>query len=141
MINEQFIRSGKAIFTVSNDKGEHYTYRVNRKEDKHNPNKSVFFASLLTGPDNLSDYSYMGLLDASRLKLILTKGSKVNAATTSVKVFQWALHIIAGRIELPEGYNIQHAGRCGKCAKTLTDPISVEIGIGPECRKQMGIEA
>lgn len=26
-------------------------------------------------------------------------------------------------------------GRCGKCGKTLTDPMSISFGIGPECRK------
>jgi len=28
---------------------------------------------------------------------------------------------------------IQEEERCGKCARTLTDPVSIERGIGPEC--------
>jgi len=27
------------------------------------------------------------------------------------------------------------AGRCERCGMTLTDPKSIELGIGPECRK------
>jgi hypothetical protein len=30
-------------------------------------------------------------------------------------------------------YDIQEESYCGKCGKTLTDPASIERGIGPEC--------
>lgn len=32
-----------------------------------------------------------------------------------------------------EQYDIQEANRCGKCGKELTDPVSIERGIGPTC--------
>lgn len=32
-----------------------------------------------------------------------------------------------------EQYEIQEASRCGHCGKELTDPISIERGIGPTC--------
>lgn len=31
-------------------------------------------------------------------------------------------------------------GRCGNCGRTLTDEISREMGIGPDCAKHLGIE-
>lgn len=31
-------------------------------------------------------------------------------------------------------------GQCGNCGRTLTDEISREMGIGPECAKHLGIE-
>jgi len=140
MINSTFILGGKAIFTISNNKGEHLTFRVNSKADRNDKSKTVYFASLLTGPDNLSSYTYMGLVREEDLRLIITKGSKFNSGSRSVMVFRWAMQIVQGTTNLPEGYDIQHAGRCCRCAKMLTDPISIEIGIGPECRKKMGIE-
>jgi hypothetical protein len=140
MINETFVLGGKAIFTVSNDSGEHLTFRVNGKKDRQDETKKVYFVSLLTGPDNLSSYTYMGMLKREELKLFLTRGSKFSNETKSVRVFRWAMQIINGKTDLPEGYKMQHAGRCCRCAKTLTDPDSIELGIGPECRKKMGIE-
>ncbi len=37
------------------------------------------------------------------------------------------------------GYKLVHEGRCGRCGRTLTVPESVTEGIGPECRKIMGM--
>ena len=139
MISENFLRSGKAIFTVSNGKGEHYTYRVKRKEDREDATKFVYFVQLLTGPNNMKDYTYVGLLASDRLEFIITKGSQTTRQSLSVKVFCWMLRILGGYTTLPEGYKIQNEGRCGRCAKRLTDPLSIETGIGPECRKIMGI--
>jgi hypothetical protein len=139
MINSTFILGGKAIFTVNNDKGDHLTFRVNAKKDRQDDSKTIYFVSLLTGPDNLSNYTYMGMLDKEELKLHLTKGSKFSYQTLSVNVFAWAMKVLKGESKLPEGYDIQHAGRCCRCAKMLTDPTSIEIGIGPDCLKKMGI--
>lgn len=138
MINSQFVLAGKAIFTVSNDKGEHFTYRVNSK-DARSGNGKVYFASLLTGPDNENSYSYMGLLLPERLRLKLTKGSKVGRDAKSVQVLSWALQIILKGSPLPNGYSIKHAGKCCRCARTLTEPESIELGIGPHCAQLMGI--
>lgn len=33
----------------------------------------------------------------------------------------------------------QKIGRCGHCRKTLTDAVSREFGIGPVCRKALGV--
>lgn len=30
-------------------------------------------------------------------------------------------------------YRVQEASRCGRCLRALTDPVSIEHGIGPEC--------
>ena len=35
----------------------------------------------------------------------------------------------------------QHIGRCGHCRKQLTDSESRQIGIGPVCRKHLGVES
>lgn len=31
------------------------------------------------------------------------------------------------------GERVQEASRCGRCRRTLTDPVSIDRGIGPEC--------
>ena len=33
----------------------------------------------------------------------------------------------------------QEIGKCGRCGRTLTDPVSRDYGIGPDCREIMGL--
>lgn len=40
--------------------------------------------------------------------------------------------LLAGRLN-PDML-IYHTGRCCACYKKLTDPLSIELGIGPQCR-------
>ena len=130
----KFFEGGKALFTVSNPKGEHYTYKINHKKD--NP-LEPFFVSLLTGSDNLSDYTYLGLYVPQRKTVILTKNSKYREDTIPVKVVRWAIRKVLNNEPVPEGYSIQHEGRCCRCGRILTTPESILHGIGPECMKKM----
>jgi len=137
MLNAQFITAGKATFTVDNGKGEHYTYRVEAKEASGSY-PAAHFVKLLTGPDNNADYTYIGKLQAQDLTFHLTPKSKATDDAKSIKVLRWALHMIKASKQLPEGYRIQHEGRCGRCNRVLTHPESIESGIGPECSKAIG---
>lgn len=40
---------------------------------------------------------------------------------------------------LPAGLEVWHDGACCRCGRQLTDPASVEAGIGPTCRARMGV--
>ena len=127
-----FFKGGKAIFTIANPSGEHYTFKINQPKGDNKP----FFVSLLTGSDNNSDYTYLGLYNPNQTKVILTKKSKYNDESTPVKVIRWAIKMVLLNKDLPEGYTIQHEGRCCRCGRTLTTPESIEAGIGPECAKR-----
>jgi len=135
-INKQFALAGRAIFTVSNPQGERYTFRIDRlAEDKCKPGQEPpYFAKFLTGSNNETDYSYLGML-TPQMELRATAKSPANAATAHkpFRVLAWALHVLAGRKPLPEGYTMLHEGRCGRCGRTLTVPESIESGLGPEC--------
>ena len=127
MVNMEFVFAGRAVFTVSNNKGEHFTFKVR----KHKDNDDLFFANVLSGADNM--YSYMGVLD--KRAHIVRKGKKgMSESAKSVKVLNWAMRVLDGASKLPEGYKIQHEGFCGKCGRPLTDPVSIETGLGPVCR-------
>lgn len=141
-ISIDFVLAGNATFTVENPKGEHYTYRVRAKEFSGNAVENtaepatLFFASLLTGPDNESDYTYIGRVvpvpfNAPVVKL--TAKSRLTIESKPVAVLNWALQVLAGKRGLPAGYRIRHEGRCGRCGRTLTVPESLDHGIGPEC--------
>jgi hypothetical protein len=127
----QFLMGGNATFTVANAAGDHYTFKV-RKPDERAP----FFVSLLSGPDNESSYTYLGIFNPSSVFVALTKASKFKPDSLPVQVVNWALRVINGECALPAGYAIQHAGKCGCCGRKLTHPESLLTGIGPECARR-----
>lgn len=136
----EFILAGNAYFTLRSKKtGARYTYRVSKPkpEDKDGGRLGTkWFVALLAGPENTSDYVYLGMITAGAFRL--TKASKMSITTTPVKAIAWTLQVLsAGR--LPDDLEIWHSGRCGKCGRVLTVPESVERGIGPECASQMGL--
>jgi len=127
--NPKFFEGGKALFTVSNNKGNHYTFKIRKKKD------SPYFVSLLTGPDNTSSYTYLGIFNPHHKSLFLTYASKMSLDSMPVKVFNWAINTVYEHKAIPEGYGIQHEGKCCRCGRTLTDNVSINRGIGPECMK------
>lgn len=134
MITADFVKAGYAIFTVTSKTGEYYTYKVEHSTGSENF-APAWFVQLLTGPDNTSDYSYLGLLDAKTGAVRLTKKSRYSDDSLPVKVIRWALGMVWSDKPLPEGYAIEHMGLCGHCGRALTTPESLAIGIGPKCRK------
>lgn len=136
MITRNFILGGTAIFTVSNGQGQHYTFRVDHSEGDQRF-APAWFIKMLTGPDNTSDYTYMGKIDAEMGEVVITTKSKFAAGSQAVKVAGFVLRVVWGRQELPAGYEIMHNGCCARCGRMLTVPESVESGFGPECIKKM----
>lgn len=130
MLPIEFFTAGQAVFTVSNPKKEHYTFRIDAVNDL--PHQPLFLHLLVSGSDN---FQYIGMVDRETGYVKTTKASKITEEATSFKVADWALrHAWAGK-ELPEGYKLQHEGKCGKCGRRLTHPTSLETGLGPECAK------
>jgi hypothetical protein len=127
----EFILAGKAIFTlVSQKTGVRYTYRVKKAENKSAAWPDLWFVSVLTGPDNMSSYVYIGKIQNGKFQL--TVKSRMSAKSAPVVAFDWTwTRLVAG--VLPEAVEIWHAGRCGRCGKVLTVPTSIESGYGPEC--------
>lgn len=147
-ISPEFLRAGRAIFTVANASGDHYTFRIvgSGLDDpgvevdgsivRGNPR---WFAQLLTGPDNEHDYTYLGCYNPATGDVRLTAASKMPEDSQPVRVLRWACKIVRAGRPLPAGYSIRHEGRCGRCGRTLTEPRSLECGIGPECRRKMTV--
>ena len=127
-----FLTGGKAVGTLTSDRSlKHFTYRVSAVKDADNK----FFVSLLTGPDNTSDYSYLGLLTVNydgSLAFRTTAKSCAGEDADSVRGLRWLLNRVNSERELV-GALFEHEGRCAVCARPLTNPESLERGIGPYC--------
>ncbi len=130
--NPKFFTAGRAVFTVDNGKGTHYTFRIG-----HSKPEQPLFVGLLTGPNNEADYTYMGIYNPDVQDVRLTAKSKYTNDTQPVKVIRWALKQVAKGNSLPDGYSIKHEGKCCRCGRALTDPESIELGLGPVCREQI----
>lgn len=133
-----FIAGGNAKFTlVSQRTGARYTYKVARAKDTG----TVFFVSVLAGPDNEADYVYAGIIPADKMlsadSIIVTKKSGYVRNSAPIVAIDFLLRnlnplALPGE-ELREGIEFWHEGCCCRCGRTLTVPSSIAAGIGPEC--------
>lgn len=139
-VTREFILAGDAIFTVETPDGKHYTYRIEKIEATDRW-PTVWFAKMLTGPDNDGDYSYVGKLCDFTGQVRVTAKSVLPADAYPIRLLNRVLCRVWGddhaAIERA-GFKVFHEGRCGRCARRLTTPESVTRGIGPECAKLLG---
>lgn len=128
---ERFVTGGNAYFTVvSSDTGDRYTFRVSQKENEDG-SKSPFFVSILTGPDNWSNYRYLGTISASG-NYAHGRKSKIGHDAPSARCINWLIGNMRNETQMAR-IEFWHEGRCGMCGRKLTVPESVESGIGPVC--------
>lgn len=131
----KFLLAGKATVTLKSQRtGAHFTFKVSHKQGG-----DVSFVSLLTGPNNETDYRYLGLLadtDHSRLRGVGSGKSCAQPDAPASRAFQYLLDFIGGKNN-GTGLEVWHEGRCGRCGRKLTVPSSVESGIGPECASKI----
>ena len=127
----RFVQGGNAYFTLRSVKtGTRYTYRVAQAKDG-----SMFFVSLLAGPDNWENYRYMGIISRDR-QFRTTAKSQYKADSTPVKAFAWTWERISAGRPI-DGVELWHEGKCGRCGRRLTVPESIASGFGPECAGKM----
>lgn len=131
MIDKTFILAGRAVFTISNGKGEWYTFRIKRKMYHLN---DIYFVSLLVSPN---EYAYIGVLREYTGKVQLTAKSHFSIDSKPYQVLQWAIALIWSNSTPPKGYTLDHNGYCGRCGRVLTTPESLKRGLGPECWREL----
>ena len=128
----KFLFAGHAILTIESAKtGNHFTFSI--KTSKKDDPKACYFVSVLTGPNNDANYTYLGTIFNKR-EFKLTAKSKITADALSYKSFSFLLNNVSSG-KLHEDLNVYHFGTCGRCGRTLTTPESIIRGLGPECAK------
>jgi hypothetical protein len=156
----RFILAGKANFTlVSTKTSKRFTYKVNlvhcnkckrdwsgRKEQSCEGcpchaelGERRWFVSVLTGPNNETDYAYAGVLrvGSDGVEFNPTYRSQISNDAQSIMSLVWTLahlrrNATGGQVE------IWHVGFCGRCGRRLTVPSSIASGFGPECIGKVG---
>lgn len=138
---QAFSIAGKATITLQNIRNNnHFTYSIQAPR-KRTPNggysvdhvAGVRFVKVLTGPSNEGDYSFIGCLFSQEDGSWLYRPSKksdISPEAPSQKAFAFMWQ---HKHQLPPALVVFHEGKCGRCAKPLTVPASIESGFGPEC--------
>jgi hypothetical protein len=135
-----FMLAGNATFTVvSNATGKRFTFKMRRPDDvQPGTTRIPYFLKVLTGADNENSYEYMGQfwVDGEKVTYSAGRKSRIAADAPSQRAAMW----LASAINHPEKLaqcTIYHAGKCGRCGRTLTVPGSIQTGLGPECATRM----
>lgn len=113
----EFILAGRAAFTVRSKRtNAHYTFRVDRATDR-------WFVKLNVG----KSWVYLGQIREGQFEV--TRASRGGKAC---EAFSWLWGNLS-RDVMPPQVEVMHIGSCGRCGKQLTNPQSIDRGLGPEC--------
>lgn len=122
------ITTHNGIVTIHNPAtGNHRTFRISTVKNGSLEGRRV--VSLLTGSNNEDDYTGFGFVNAdgtiSVWKRFREDSLYRTYANMLVNPARWSA----------KGAVYMFEGRCRRCNRTLTDPESIQLGIGPVCRK------
>ena len=129
---QKFIFGGNSTFTLRSTKTDkHIAFKVRQVKDGGN---CFFVRAHQGGVNGEGGFNYAGWM---REKAVVIKKSKKSHADLDQArlALEWTLRQISTG-EMPELLEFWHEGRCCRCNRRLTDPTSIELGIGPECRKK-----
>jgi len=113
-----FVYGGKATFTIrSLSSGKHWTFYVSKKDKVH-------FVRLNIGDSSI----YIGYIAG---EMRYNPSMKAPNSAPHVVIQHLLKYIAEG--ELHPKFEFFHVGKCGRCGRPLTDPISIERGLGPHC--------
>ncbi|HEY1187923.1 MAG TPA: DUF6011 domain-containing protein [Gemmata sp.] len=161
-LTREFFTAGQAVFTVElpeefvksrtdgRDWRTHYVFGVRAVElsdkvrlfvDSFPQHEKAVYVGVLE-PGNAIGTAPDAKTRAERI-VRLTKGSKFPPHSTRVEIVRRVLLAIwEGRAEdiSKAGWRVMHDGRCARCRRQLTDPVSIDRGIGPDCYEMMCAE-
>lgn len=129
-----YILGGNATVTlVSKRSGDRFTYKVRRAKPRPGGGEPPYFVSLLTGPNNQEDYEFLGTVFADGK---YRHGSKSAIAPTAPSAVAWAW--TWENLDGPQADRVEvwHEGACSRCGRPLTDPESIQRGLGPVCAER-----
>ena len=143
---KEFILGGRANFTIlqeatENTKELQYKYKVTIPRDCKPTDTKVWYVSaeldnrLMPVELDGKNLVYQGYLKRDLSFNVGAKGID-DYNQSSISGLIWVLKHASS---MPSQVHIYHHGKCSVCGKKLTDAKSLRCGIGPTCRKRVGI--
>lgn len=129
---QAFIFGGNARFTLRSKKtGNHISFRIKKAKD----GDAYFISAAKQADEGAGGFNYAGWMKSGDTKVRVS--AKSNATLAGARAaLDWTLRNTKSG-DLPEQLEVWHEGKCCRCGRKLTDPVSVERGIGPECYGKM----
>jgi hypothetical protein len=121
-------------YTVISTSGEHRTFEIRTQpaDAKFAPGSRII--SMLVGQNNEGDYKGFGFV-SDGIKLWKSQNTEFFRKTSDMI---WSLLIDGENSKYYKfGIRIEVEKKCLICNRTLTNPKSLETGVGPECGKRM----
>ena len=127
---KNYCMGGNAVVTLSSPSGIHHTYYIRApwKEDKSNFPEGTRF--VYTRHSN-GKWLYLGQIVGDGKDLKLTKNSYYGVPSPEFRGMKYILRMMNEEFETP--MILQHEGCCSRCGRRLTDPKSIERGMGRYC--------
>lgn len=114
-------------YTLTFECGSHKTFRLFTQQKGRPGFAGKRILGLLIGPDNTNDYESFAFLEADGFA-VWKRFKNQKQAEYAAKLFA----LMTGR-EV-EGHTLERSSKCLRCNRSLTDPESIRLGIGPFCR-------
>ncbi len=124
-------------YTVSFEGGKLWrTLRLSDwMDDKRKEGAQVRWVSLLTGPDNTSDYTTAALQRSDGSIMYMRDFQEDSVLRTAIATVL-VPDAVGPRESAREAY-AEQSGRCANCNRQLTVPASLHRGLGPECYERI----
>lgn len=140
-----FVFGGKGIFTLKNPStGIMFEYRIKptpkeiyqgyKKVPNPNFDENILFISMKSE----GIVRFLGTIRIEENKYNHSKKSVIHEDHPSVNGIKWLLNQFVTEGDFPDVMEFYHMGKCGCCARTLTTPGSIKMGIGPICFERYG---
>lgn len=113
--------------TVESPSGEHRTFRIRTQPEKANFAPGERILSLLSGTDEYKGLGFLKTTRKGRPYVVLFKKNRTPYLKKLIKVVLFPEHYEA------LGCRFLYAGTCRACNRPLTNPASIDSGIGPIC--------
>lgn len=125
------------LYTLLRTDGSYFTFKLRTQgpDESFAPGKTV--AYYLSGSDNENSYTGFAFVSLSGTVNMYKKfqsGTLAAAGAELQVLFQSPKELEAAGLLYAE-----RSGRCRRCNRMLTVPISLAAGYGPECRRALGI--
>ena len=129
-----FMLGGNADFSIENmNTGTRYSYLVQKSKD----NENLYFVKV---KESGQHYIYAGTLYKYDDGSVGYKQGKNGNYAQADPPIRGLLYIFKFNDRpIPPPMLMFHHGRCSVCGKRLTDAESIRMGIGPTCRKKIGL--